>query len=113
MNLKPNCRKGDVVMFKRDAFGTFGGAKFTMPRGTFSFVLGLDWKESMFRRAWHWHIEPSRLPSQDGLCIGLVTGASDDVLKPIRPGDGEDEILRIAGKPVHRPTIARQSEHSR
>lgn len=43
-----------------------------------------------------WHTEPA-LP---GFCTGKLTHVcSDRSLRPIRPGPGEDEMLRIAGKP--------------
>lgn len=32
-----------------------------------------------------------------------IAGAADDILKPIRDLPGEDEVLRIAGKPTETP----------
>ncbi len=47
---------------------------------------------------------------------GSMVPVPDSALMPLHDGDGEDEILRIAGKPVQRDetlTPRRQVEHAR
>ena len=49
--------------------------------------------------------EPAwRIEQEINILIGdvpaAVVGIADAVLRPLRDGDGEDEMLRIAGKPV-------------
>lgn len=38
--------------------------------------------------------------TKEGVSEFVVRAINDEVLRPIRGNDGEDEILRIAGKPV-------------
>jgi hypothetical protein len=46
-----------------------------------------------------WFFEPTLYVDIGGV-PGAVTGAAPDCLKPLPGGEGEDEMLRIAGKPV-------------
>lgn len=36
----------------------------------------------------------------------MPASAPDEVLRPLRDGDGDDEVLRLVGLPVERETIA-------
>lgn len=114
MNFLPKCRKGDVAAFKYDVTVKHSGREFVVRRGTFVYIVDLDVKETAKRRRWHWRVESFKRKSVDGAAVATVLGVNDCALRPIRPGDGEDEMLRIAGKP--RDTSLepkRQAEHSR
>jgi hypothetical protein len=111
----PRCKTGDIAMFERDTEGYVGGRLYTVQKGTFCYVVGMDWKSSAKLMSWFWHIAHFKVSSPFGGYIGTVTGAADAVLRPIRPGD-EDEVLRVAGKPAQRDDTLRpkkQVEHSR
>jgi hypothetical protein len=94
-----NCKPGDVAMFTRDAAGYCNGMEFTVPRGTFVYIVRLSIRGSLRARCAHWKVEPFGVRSVCGRFSATAAGVDDSVLKPIRPGDGEDEVLRIAGKP--------------
>lgn len=94
-----NCKPGDVAMFKRDALGARDGVEYVVPKGTFVYVKRIAIRSSLRLRRVRWHVEPFTLRSKCGKVTGTVDGVDDAVLKPIRPGGGEDEMLRIAGKP--------------
>lgn len=70
------CRVGDLAMIVRSN----GGPKYL---GRIVEVVAPCGRNG-------WYVEPK----QDGFM-----GVYDDHLRPIRPDEGEDEILRIAGKP--------------
>ena len=44
----------------------------------------------------HWDTDP---PAYVYWCPGVAASLGDSTLRPIRDNDGEDEMLRIAGKP--------------
>lgn len=103
-----NCKPGDVAMVTRDAFGICNGREYHASRGTFVYIIRMSFRQSMSLRRVRWRVEPFRVTSVCGRFCGMAEGVDDSVLKPIRPGDGEDEMLRIAGKPVEKsePRIA-------
>lgn len=81
-----NCVRDDLVMVVRDLSGN-------MP-----WSLGKIFnvrKHVVRNNGDYWTIDPPQF-GPDGV---KYDHARDDVLRPIRPGDGEDEMLRIVGKP--------------
>lgn len=80
-----NCKPGDLVVCVRThpQFSQFIGRVFTVTH------LSSKWKNN-------WHTEPKQY--LDGGPLYVVF--SDSCLRPIRPNDGEDEMLRIAGRPA-------------
>lgn len=87
-------------MFRKYSAGYHEGVEYRIAKGTFVYILGIDWKQTLKRRKWWWRVEEFRVRSVNGRYTGDVDSVVDALLRPIRPGDGEDEILRIAGKPV-------------
>lgn len=82
-----NCKPGDLAMYR---------GKDSSRLGMVTQVLRLASHEEVCRRnaspvpgPW-WEVDP---PLRDRKLV------ADSALRPIRPTDGEDEILRIAGKP--------------
>lgn len=77
-----NCKKGDLAVYV----------------GRDIKCLGMIVRcVRLFPFADAWMTDPA-LPKDDG--SGPALGVWDKNLRPIRDNDGEDEILRIAGKPV-------------
>lgn len=99
MNIKRNCRPGDIAWVTQAVGAAKCGFQFVIPYGTFVRVVKVDWKDSALKRRWMWVVEPVRLKSTNGVARCDLVGIADSVLRPIRPGDGEDEMLRIAGRP--------------
>lgn len=111
-----NCKKGDVAEFIVEGRGQIDGIEFRARKGSYVYILGLAWATSMKERSIWWRIEPARIRSCDGRHTASFTEAADRALRPIRPGDGEDEMLRIAGKPQQRDETLmprKQMEHAR
>lgn len=91
------CRPGDLCLVRRDATGTHQptGKRYTLRGGTVVRVTNLFVLDG--DPAW-WFEEPIRL--EPGI---TADGVIDELLTPLRDRPGEDEILRIAGKPVEKP----------
>lgn len=107
-----NCKKGDVAMFIRSASHEVYGHEFVVPRGTFVFITGINVIESVKRRGWFWNVERQRVVSVDGRFSGDLDLVRDSLLRPIRPGEGADETLTWAGKPVRAPVHSLISEEA-
>ncbi len=80
-----NCKKGDLAVIVRSVLGQQG-----------RFVTCLELFEHPL-----WPGEPCWKVDVELLCGAWC---HDDQLKPIRDSDGEDEMLRIAGRPQERGT---------
>lgn len=93
MELK--CMPGDVAMVTRATGETgrqFLGQCMTVTR-TFQNTTGRT----------YWEYEGERRYAKFGDMKIPVGGFADGVLMPIRPGPGEDEMLRLVGAPKHTP----------
>jgi hypothetical protein len=88
-----NCKPGDLALIVRceiddDVIGLVVRCESYEGRARINDVQYLD--------AWIVDYQGKR-PPRDGF------GCSDSWLRPIRDSDGEDEMLRIAGKPMQQP----------
>lgn len=83
-----NCKKGDVALVVR-------------PGPAYGYIVTCierydgPWRSRSFAPGWRVDV---RLPSIEAPGE-LRPFVADIFLRPIRPSDGEDEMLRIAGKP--------------
>ena len=82
-----NCKQGDLAIIIGGVFPQFFGKIIKVTK------IDCDFP-------YCWETEP---PLSSGESTVVM---ADFHLKPIRPGDGEDEMLRIAGKPAERPVHA-------
>lgn len=89
-----NCKPGDLAVIVRSSNGN---------EGRFLRCIRLaSYDEASYQSIawWMMHgpvwVTDSKLPCTDGSFTNLYP---DDRLRPIRDNDGEDEMLRIAGKP--------------
>lgn len=90
-----NCKQGDLAVFVRSTAGNEGKivtcVEFLGPRR-------LKWPDNVVRKSPCWKI--------DRLLIGckgdLTDIVADEFLRPIRGGEGMDEMIRITGKPKER-----------
>jgi hypothetical protein len=77
------CKVGDLAVYVGDRLELHGRIVLV--------VAPFDWE-----REPAWHIDPP-LPDDN---IHAPDAGVDAALRPLRANDGEDEMLRIAGKPV-------------
>ena len=83
-----NCKQGDLAVIVRSAAGNEGRiVRCVSFRGYVT--------EGVIYGGARWNVEPA-VPRSDG---GTIDHLADDNLRPLRNTRGEDEILRIAGKP--------------
>lgn len=95
-----NCQPGDlaVLVSKGNATGAIAAA--------IAKAIGIPVRLTHLRAPDHctcsvsmvWNFETPILVSAPGVTFE-ITGASDDVLRPLRDNDGTDETLIWAGKP--------------
>lgn len=86
-----NCKQGDLAVIVRSSCGNEGKVvhcirlftnTFSLPDG--ALVSGPTWEVDPPVRGWN------------GL---LIPGVRDALLRPLRDGEGEDEMLRLVGLP--------------
>ena len=88
-----NCKPGDLAIAVKSVAGNEG--KIMTCVRYIGEIKGFEGKD-------HWEVDrllPARMGGEYPFC-------RDSYLRPIRPNDGEDEIIRIAGKPhdAHKST---------
>lgn len=96
---KLRCRPGDLCWVVRDSRDTCAyGSYVALRGGTVVQVVEHDGHFWLFKEPVpyrHVFADAGRVVS------GTVTAAVDELLMPLRPDDGADEMLRIAGLPRH------------
>lgn len=89
-----NCKQGDFAIIVKSAAGNEGKivrCLHLVPNGTDNcWYQGVRWKVDCKIKTLH----KSTLTD-----AGFITSIADSQLHPLRDQDGEDEMLRIAGKP--------------
>lgn len=85
-----NCKPGDLV---RHIGGTLGSKSPNLGK-IFRVVRLSDYLNTSSGPVWE--TDGTLIASPDG----WAPFADDEFLRPIRDNDGEDEILRIAGRPI-------------
>jgi len=109
-----NCKPGDIAFVVGPTTGVakgLAGYEETfdwLPRGSIVEVVSFAWLSTAKHRRVMWNVTPKKVAVslKCGIsCSAKVVAVADCILKPIRPGDGEDEMLRIAGRPApfHKP----------
>jgi hypothetical protein len=87
-----NCKPGDLAIYVSSRAGNEGRIVRCLRLASAQEVLSQGFG------GWHmWITDNQEIKTTNGLTTNL---ASDMYLRPIRDQDGEDEMLRIAGKPV-------------
>lgn len=89
-----NCKQGDLAFIVKSYAGNEGKVVQCLRL----VAGGSDWIEDGPR----WEIDRG-VPSKAGY---LVFSVADSCLRPLRDSGGEDEMLRIAGRPVGTPQAA-------
>ena len=79
-----NCKRGDLAIIIGGVFQKFLGRIITVTKISDSFSDC-------------WNTDPPLYHD------GFIVSMADEHLKPLRPGNEEDEMLRIAGKPISKP----------
>lgn len=106
MNCKPGdlcvCIKGTRTPTPTSPLGRFCTVLHAAPNKRFRLPDGY-WQAKVDRLSHHWVVEwhnPMKYPIEGGGWRATRYGVMpDSALRPIRDQGGEDEILRIAGKP--------------
>jgi hypothetical protein len=97
--MKLNCKQGDLAVIVRSYAGN-EGAVVTCLR------LIPNWTRPGLRGGWRtgpgWETDRNFVKA-NGLVDNIV---ADDQLRPLRDSDGEDEVLRLVGRPVGTPQAA-------
>lgn len=103
-----NCKPGDLaVIVKSDNIMNIGKLVRVilpspgnhLPIGSHYFVKGIDFRRSGDWFCWIVESCSSPLIATPSGELHIVRPFSDRCLRPIRDQDGEDEMIRIAGKP--------------
>jgi hypothetical protein len=92
--MKLNCRPGDLAVITHSWAGNEG----KIVQCVRLVAGGLGWIEDGPR----WEIDRA-VPSKNGYPVFSV---ADCCLRPLRDSDGEDEMLRLVGRPVGTPQAA-------
>ena len=95
MNMKLNCKAGDLAVFVKSTAGNEGKIVLCV---RYLGVITLSNQNGHFL-APAWEID-THVPSWTGKLVNII---SDEYLRPIRDQDGEDEMLRIVGRPMEKP----------
>lgn len=82
--MKLNCKAGDLAVIVRSMAGNEG----RIVRCVEFVGCGDDWHDDC------WLVDPPVMGT-----LRLQREVSDSKLRPLRDNDGEDEVLRIVGKP--------------
>lgn len=90
--MKLNCKQGDLAVIVRSVAGNEGKIVMCM-----RLVLG---EKHLFKGP-RWQIDRP-LPHST---LGAGWTVADCALRPLRDGEGEDEMLRIAGRPQERERV--------
>lgn len=93
-----NCKPGDLAIFVKSSAGNVGAiVEVIRPLGYSPVFDGATWSDGRFC----WLVRSIGAPLKSRLGpVYVESPAPDDYLRPIRDTDGEDEMLRIVGKPV-------------
>lgn len=99
-----NCKQGDLALV-REPFAHCDNGKIVRV-----VEPGDDWKHLGDTR-FHWACDTlgqrSAFDNSQGLSDGIeLVDVPDACLVPLRGGDGEDEVLRLVGRPVGAPQAA-------
>ena len=86
-----NCKQGDLAIVVRSMAGN---------EGKIVRCLTLTMYRAAFGYGPRWVTEPVLRG-----CFGEPQAPLDACLRPLRESDGEDEILRLAGRPVGNETL--------
>ena len=89
-----NCKQGDLAIMVRSAANNEGKIFWCVRFAPLSFWMR---KDGSIRVEAAWLVDPPAR-SFDGF---IVEHLADSDLRPIRGGEGADEMLRIVGKPRH------------
>lgn len=90
-----NCRQGDIAMVV--SVGSYRGANRSIAQA----LLGIPVRLAagyLFEEQPAWRLESNVHLEVNGRHVE-VQGIVDAILRPIRGGDGDDEIIALAGKP--------------
>jgi hypothetical protein len=90
-----NCKPGDLAIFVRSYCGNEGRIVRVLRLATDVDRKTIPWEEGRCC----WVIDQTVSWGGGGLVFARAALALDDCLRPIRDTDGEDEMLRIAGRP--------------
>lgn len=105
------CKVGDLAMILRSTLGNEGRV---VEVAKFLGDLTPTTKPRLMRNCWgvRGHVISSPLNDEWVAYHGIDGFFEDDALRPIRDQPGEDEMLRITGKPQETPTeiIRRETE---
>ena len=97
-----NCKQGDLAVVVRSKCGNAGRiVEVLMPLGIEPLFAGLVWDSGASRGAFCWLVRALGQPLQTfshGTWVELPM--PDSVMRPLRDSDGEDESLRLVGKPM-------------
>ena len=94
-----NCKQGDLAVIVRSSAGNEG--KIVRCLQFIPRLLQLV-RNGRFKETPGWEIDT---PLRG--CLGMIDCfISDSQLRPLRDSDGEDEMLRLTGRPVGTPQIA-------
>lgn len=86
--MKLNCKLGDLAVIVRSDSGNEGAVVVCL-----EMYVG-QWANGNYEAGW---LVDRWLPCRSG---GQTRHVADRKLRPLRDGDGEDEMLRIAGRPA-------------
>jgi hypothetical protein len=92
--MKLNCKKGDLAVIVRSEAGNEG----CVVQCVALLPPGAEGWASLGPR---WLIDRPIMSSK-----GPIHSVADARLRPLRDGDGEDEVLRLVGRPVGEPQAA-------
>lgn len=96
-----NCKEGDLATLVRSAKGNEGKiVRCVRFYGRGGFKCGASFEDV-------WIVEsPFGMPDAKARANGGDAAISDSWLRPLRDSDGEDEVLRLVGRPLGVPQAA-------
>ena len=100
-----NCKQGDLAVIVRSSIGNAGRVVVCLNLASAD-ELYSTFGLSMSSYAPIWRIDVA--VRWHGTCDGLIAVPFmvDKAMRPLRDSDGEDEMLRLVGRPVGKPQAA-------
>ena len=97
-----NCKQGDLAIVARSC-GVNTGAivEIIRPLGVEPFWGGVLWNMKASKGSFSWLVRTKGRPLKTTRGLELAEAPMPDkVLRPLRGSNGEDEVLRLVGKPA-------------